>query len=210
MNDMPAGPIPPTGAVPATVRATTAGGLLRQARQARGIQVATLAAAIKVNPRKLELLESDRFDELPDATFSRALAQTVCRTLKVDAGPILGLLPPLSGYRLEEMSKGLNTPFRERPGRLVPKEWANVASPALWLAALLVIAAAAMFMVPAGWLPFSKLLPMRAPAQVQGATAVVTKPLPLALRVPEVDTLPASASAREPPLRPPTVQSVKP
>ena len=35
---------------------------------------AALAASLKITPRKLEALESDRFDELPDATFTRALA----------------------------------------------------------------------------------------------------------------------------------------
>ena len=103
-------------------RATTAGGLLRQARQAQGIHIAALAAAIKVVPRKLELLESDQFDQLPDATFTRALAQTVCRALKIDAAPILALLPPLPGNRLGHVANGMNTPFHERPGRLERRE----------------------------------------------------------------------------------------
>ena len=78
----------PTDATPNP--ATSAGALLRQARQAQGLHIAALAAAIKVTPRKLELLEADRYDELPDATFVRALAQTVCRSLKIDAAPVLG------------------------------------------------------------------------------------------------------------------------
>ena len=55
------------------------GALLREAREAQGLHIAALAAAIKVTQKKLELLEADRFDALPDATFARALAQTVCR-----------------------------------------------------------------------------------------------------------------------------------
>ena len=94
----------PESAAAAPPRPTTAGGLLRQARQAQGLHIAALAAAIKVVPRKLELLESDQFDQLPDATFTRALAQTVCRTLKIDAAPILALLPPPSGHRLGSRS----------------------------------------------------------------------------------------------------------
>ena len=57
---------------------------LREAREKQGLHIAALAAAIKVSPKKLEMLESDRFDALPDATFTRALAQTVCRALKTD------------------------------------------------------------------------------------------------------------------------------
>lgn len=142
----------PTEAAPAM----TAGGLLRQARQAQGLHIAALAAAIKVTPRKLELLESDQFEQLPDATFTRALAQAVCRTLKVDAGPVLALMPPPRGHRLEEISEGLNTPFRERPGRLVPGEWVSFSSPLVWVAGLLVLAALAVYFMPASWLPAAR------------------------------------------------------
>ncbi|MEO8058774.1 MAG: helix-turn-helix domain-containing protein [Burkholderiales bacterium] len=141
-----------SGAAPAA----TAGGLLRKARQAQGLHIAALAAAIKVTPRKLELLESDQFDQLPDATFTRALAQTVCRSLKIDAGPVLALMPPPRGHRLEEVSEGLNTPFRERPGRMVPGEWVSVSSPLLWLAALLVLGALVVYFMPATWLPAAR------------------------------------------------------
>ena len=131
---------------------TTAGGLLRQARQARGLHIAALAATIKVTQRKLELLESDQIGELPDATFARALAQTVCRALKVDPAPVLALLPPPSGYRLEQLGEGLNTPYSDSPGRLVPKDWAGLANSTLWVAALLVVAAGALYLMPTDWI----------------------------------------------------------
>jgi cytoskeleton protein RodZ len=140
-------------ATPAEPRATTAGGLIRQARQAKGLHIAALAAAIKVVPQKLEWLESDQYDKLPDATFTRALAQAVCRVLKVDAAPVLALLPPPNGHRLEQVSEGLNTPFHDRPGRFVPREWARVTSPALWVTALLVVGALLLYVLPPGWLP---------------------------------------------------------
>jgi cytoskeleton protein RodZ len=136
----------------ATSPASSAGALLRQARQAQGLHIAALAAAIKVTPRKLELLESDQFDQLPDATFTRALAQTVCRALKIDAAPVLALLPPAGGQRLEQVGSGLNAPFRDRPGRLAPNEWALLGSPTLWIAALLVIGALVVYLMPAHWL----------------------------------------------------------
>lgn len=140
---------------PATARATTAGGLLRQARQAQGLHIAALAAAIKVVPRKLELLEADQFDQLPDATFTRALAQTVCRQLKIDPAPVLALLPPAQhAYRLEQVAEGLKTPFHEHHGGMAPRSWAAVASPVLWIAALIVVLTVAVYLVPARWLPF--------------------------------------------------------
>ena len=137
----------------ATSPASSAGALLRQARQAQGLHIAALAAAIKVTPRKLELLEADQFDQLPDATFTRALAQTVCRALKIDAAPVLALLPPAGGQRLEQVGSGLNAPFRDRPGRMAPNEWAMFGNPTLWIAALLVIGALVVYLMPSHWLP---------------------------------------------------------
>jgi cytoskeleton protein RodZ len=186
--------------------------LLRQARQAQGLHIAALAASIKVVPRKLELLESDQFDQLPDATFTRALAQTVCRTLKVDAAPILALLPPPSGEnRLEQIAKGLNTPFRERPGRLVPQEWAKVASPALWLAALLVIGAAAIYLLPAGWLPLPKLAALRTATSAPAAATTVAEPAPNAAALAEASAASAPPDATLPspmPASPPMAADV--
>lgn len=177
--------------------AVTAGALLRRARQAQGLHIAALAAAIKVVPRKLELLESDRIDQLPDATFTRALAQTVCRTLKIDPVPILALLPPPNGHRLEQVAEGLNMPFRERPGRFVPKEWASLTSPTLWLAALLVVAAAAMYVMPAGWLPFLKTVKSVKSVEsvTTGAAAQPAGPLATAVEsVPTSNVEPAASA----------------
>jgi cytoskeleton protein RodZ len=128
----------------------SAGRLLREARERQGLHIAALAAAIKVSPKKLELLESDRFAELPDATFTRALAQTVCRALKADPAPVMQLLPPPIGHRLEHVGEGLNTPFRERPGALVQRDWSQLAtSPMFWIVALILVAAAVVYLLPA-------------------------------------------------------------
>jgi cytoskeleton protein RodZ len=128
----------------------TAGSLLRAAREKQGLHIAALAAAIKVSQRKLEALENNRYDELPDATFTRALAQTVCRTLKIDARPVLDLLPPAPAVALEPGSGSLNTPFRERPGREEPG-LAVAMRPMVWAAAALVLAAVAVLLAPADW-----------------------------------------------------------
>jgi cytoskeleton protein RodZ len=137
----------------ASASGPTAGRLLREAREKQGLHIAALAAAIKVSPKKLEMLESDRFDALPDATFTRALAQTVCRALKTDPAPVMRLLPPPVGHRLEHVGEGLNTPFRDRPGALVQSNWPQVlANPAYWFATLLVVAALAVFLLPASLL----------------------------------------------------------
>lgn len=144
MSDTPIGE-PAQGAV-------TAGGLLRQARLAKGLHIAALATSIKVAPRKLELLEGDRFDELPGATFTRALAQTVCRSLKIDPAPVLALLPQPLDQGLAHMSLGLNAPFRDRPGRRVPSDLQFLKSPVMLGAAVLVLATVMLYLLPAGWI----------------------------------------------------------
>jgi cytoskeleton protein RodZ len=187
---------PDTSDVSSEAGALTAGAMLRRARQAQGLHIAALAAAIKVTPRKLELLESDQYDKLTDATFVRALAQAVCRTLKIDASPVLALMPPPSGNRLDQVDHGLNAPFRERPGRLVPTDWSSLTSPAVWLAGLLVLAAITVYLMPTAWLATSKPAPHPAsiadvprPAAVDAAASVAST---------EPGAAPASAAASAP------------
>lgn len=133
--------------------AASAGALLREARQAQGLHIAVLAASIKVSQRKLEALEADRYDELPDATFTRALAQTVCRSLKIDPAPVLGLLPQHRvDDRLAHVSQGINARFRDAPGR-ESADLSAFSSPAVWGPALLIVGAAIVYFWPQGWMP---------------------------------------------------------
>lgn len=90
----------------------SAGQLLRAARELAGLHVAALAVSLKVPVRKLEALEADRLEDLTDAVFVRALASSVCRTLKIDATPILARLPQTERPRLEPGPSTINAPFR--------------------------------------------------------------------------------------------------
>lgn len=129
----------------------SAGARLRAARQAQGLHIATLAASIKVSQGKLEALEGDRLDELPDVTFARALAKSVCRTLKIDAAPILALMPGVGDRGLEKVDQGLNATFRDRPGRALPADASIVRRPAVWLPLLIVVAAGLVYLTPQDW-----------------------------------------------------------
>jgi cytoskeleton protein RodZ len=126
----------------------TAGQLLRAAREKQGLHLAALATALKVTPQKLELLETDRYDELPDATFTRALALSVCRVLKIDATPVLVRLPQSSDHGLEHVARGLNQPFRDRIARHEPGEWRRFLSLPAIGAVLLLVAAAVVYLMP--------------------------------------------------------------
>lgn len=98
--------------MPSAAHTPSAGALLRSAREAQGLHIAALAVSLKVPVKKLEALEADRFEDLPDVVFARALASSVCRALKVDATPILDALPQTAKPRLSPADHSINTPFR--------------------------------------------------------------------------------------------------
>ena len=146
--------------------------MMRAARERQGLHIAALAAAIKVAPRKLDALEKDRWHELPDATFVRALAQTVCRTLKIDARPVLERLPAAGTVALERASGVLNEPFRDRPGRDESSFAVAAIRPMVWAAAALMLAAVAVYFLPAGLWGGDKA-PVALPAAPASAAAAL-------------------------------------
>ncbi len=149
----------------------TAGQLLRRAREARGLHVAALATTLKIPPRKLEALERDRYDELPDPAFTRALAQTACRALKIEPGPVLALLPRPDTAALDQVSSGLNTPFRDHQAGVEPSVGELLRAPAFWIVVVLVAAAVAVYFWPA-----SVPVPVAPPAASAPAAAEPVMP----------------------------------
>ena len=142
---------PVAGVSPGPPARPSAGAVLRAAREAQGLHVAALATAIKVTPRMVEALENDRLQELPDTTFARALAQTVCRHLKIDPQPVLALLPASGAVALEPASRIRSTPYRDRGGRAEQGPVKNL-GPLFWGAALLLLGALALYLLPSAWL----------------------------------------------------------
>lgn len=172
--------------------AATAGGLLRAAREKQGLHIAALAASIKVSPRKLEALEADRYDELSGGAFTRALAQSVCRALRVDAAPVLALLPPPDAAALDHVTGTLNAPFRERPSRDDTGMAIQVQRLLIGGALVLMIAAAALVLAPNGWWRGEAA----APANVVSATVPVQTPtIPAAAPAPVASPIAAAAAS---------------
>jgi cytoskeleton protein RodZ len=127
----------------------TAGGLIRQARQEQGLDLASLAAMLKVPLKKLEALEQGRHEDLPGQTFERALAQAACRVLKIDPKPVLDLMPRLGSNTLEHVGGGINTPFREQRGHGEHvAETSRFLRPVYILPVLLVIGALVLLYAP--------------------------------------------------------------
>lgn len=124
----------------------TAGGLLQQARERSGIPLEMLSVALKVSVRHLKALEADDHTQFSGPAFVRALTGSVCRQLKVQADPILALLPPAT------------THLQPLPSSLQPagSEWrsrSSVRSPGvnrkflLWAGVLMILIALVL------WLP---------------------------------------------------------
>ncbi|MEI8265472.1 MAG: helix-turn-helix domain-containing protein [Betaproteobacteria bacterium] len=139
----------------------SAGALLRAARERSGMHLGLLSATLKVPVRKLELLESDRFEELHDATFVRALALSVCRVLKCDPAPILGALPRLDAYSsmLVQVREGGSESFSQRSSAPVVLRSAADRRGWWWTLTLLLVLATALWWVPASWAPWHNLAP---------------------------------------------------
>lgn len=195
------------------------GEVLRAAREAQGLSLDHLAATLKVTPAKLAALEEGRLDQLPDASFARALAQTVCRVLKIDPTAVLAGLPAARVAPLAGDKPALNQPFKET--RLAPKMfegggsggWSRLLRPQ-WLAPLLLLLAAAVIY----FLPDSFELPrwqdvghsagadsQAASAPEQTADGVLPQPAasdalvldPVASAVPAATQAPAALPASE-------------
>lgn len=122
--------------------------LLRQAREAAGLHIAALAAALKVPVRKLEALEAGRYDELPDLTFARALASSACRQLKTDPAPILEQIPQGRMPVLGDSRQAINAPFKADQDGTNFQSLGWLRRPAVLLSLLALVGALVIALVP--------------------------------------------------------------
>ncbi|QIL73384.1 helix-turn-helix domain-containing protein [Diaphorobacter sp. HDW4B] len=116
----------------------SAGEILRQAREAAGVHIAALAVALKVPVSKIDALETGRFDEFPDNVFMRALAASVCRTLKIESAPVLALLPS-GGPQTLNVTSGLNASFKDPTGRFKVESSLERPNKSRWVGAAVVV-----------------------------------------------------------------------
>ncbi|MEY4883407.1 MAG: hypothetical protein RIS34_1261 [Pseudomonadota bacterium] len=126
----------------------SAGTMIRQAREAAGLHIAALAVALKVPVKKLEALESDRLDLLPDAVFARALAASVCRALKVDSASVLDRLPLTSTPRLQPLGDSINMPFHAPGEGSNNSVWDRLSKPVVLAVLALLVAALVVIFFP--------------------------------------------------------------
>lgn len=167
----------------------SAGQMLRQLRESAGVDPMLLASAMKVSPQKLEALENDRLDLLPDVTFARGLASAICRAFGTDPAPVLERMP-VSAPGLRPAGQSLNQPFRRTGDRPAPVLASTFSKPLLIAVVGLLLGAAALYFLPT--LPIQLGAP---PATVPAGDGTVRESVEPAVAPPAEPLAPAEMPA---------------
>ena len=189
-----AAPGPETQGAP-VLSGTSPGAMLRQLREAAGVDPALVASAMKVSLQKLDALENDRFDELPDLTFARGLASAICRAFGADPAPVLERMP-LSAPGLRAQAQAVNPPFRRSGDTPAPMLQTSFSKPLLIVVGLLLLGALALWLLPT--LPVQLMSPAAEPAIAQAeAEAEAQAPATVASEPAPPAEMPAGAASAE-------------
>jgi len=99
-------------------RPTTVGGLLREAREARGLDVERVGATLRIRPAYLQAIEEDRYDRLPGAAYALGFVRAYAEFVGLDGADV--------ARRYKQEATGLEArpdlsfpvalPERSRPG----------------------------------------------------------------------------------------------
>lgn len=84
-------------------------------RQAEGWTIEQVAAQLKLAPRQIEAMESDRLDALPGTVVARGFIRTYARLLKMDPAPLLATTAADTPSPIDSIRKQrpLSAPFSE-------------------------------------------------------------------------------------------------
>ncbi|HTD02369.1 helix-turn-helix domain-containing protein [Undibacterium sp.] len=187
-------------AVVAAVADQSAGGQLAAARQQRNMSVQQVADQLKLSPRQVAALEANQFDALPKAVIVRGFVRSYAKLLKIDAEPIVVLLPqdvtPASA-QVSALRPSMATPFLESRLPLLGRQDANN-NKYIWGAGLLAVLAIAFFAFQKfehtdylkGLLPASATSPAGNASASADGVAESASPLATDERAPAVQTTP--------------------
>lgn len=159
-------------------RSEAAGDVLKNARLSQCIGIDTLAGLLKVPVHKLHALEQGHFEALPDPVFTRALAASMCRILKLDPAPVLQGLPAILTFKATPQNRGINTPFRTRNtrnSRQAAPLWSHISRPAIWLGIALLMGALVLLFLPFIEQEIARLRPV---AQLDASPVQPADPVP--------------------------------
>jgi cytoskeleton protein RodZ len=106
-----------------------------------------LALNLKVPVQRIQALEADRLDLLPGPVFTRALASSLCRQLKLDPAPVLALLPSAPQHDVV-VPAALSRTFRVSGHGNSAHARPRLSRPAAIAGALLLLAAVLVYAFP--------------------------------------------------------------
>lgn len=84
---------------------TPVGEQLRQAREARGLQIADISQTLKLGPRQVEALESGDWNGLPGHTFIRGFVRNYARLVQLDPAPMMAQLDSVLEKPVDNLGK---------------------------------------------------------------------------------------------------------
>lgn len=184
----------------------TAGAMLRAAREKAGLHVAALAVSIKIPVKKLEALEADELLGTHDLVFTRALAASVCRTLKIDAALVLAALPQTVVRELHVDDNGINAPFLTRASGHAKTTKELMSQPSVALVIALCVGALVIAMT--GWWEPNEEQLVAAPSASFPDDSVVAQATPVVIPAPApVDVKPSALTGGADGAQTPTVIS---
>ncbi len=74
---------------PSHVQPDGVGAMLRKRRLELGLSQADVANVVKLPPRRIEAMEEERWDELPDGPYLRGFLKNIARALNLDAATLM-------------------------------------------------------------------------------------------------------------------------
>ena len=146
----------------------TVGAQLRAAREGHELTISDVAYSLKLNPRQVEALESNRFDLLPGRAFARGFLKNYARFLGLDADSLLRAVDQAEGVAAKELS-----PVSNAQGTMPSPD--ERLRPSVVPAAL--VALALMIVVAGGWY-FDWFQQPEVPAELADPDARPEAPVP--------------------------------
>ncbi len=176
----------------------TPGARLQQARTARKLTVAQVAAATRIQPSMLEALEADRLPGQMSLVYVRGFLSSYARFLHLDPEPLLAQLP--SGQPTEQEGELPPAPPRQRVSITIP--WRLLGR----VAAVSAAVAALILVNPIRWVSHVRWpaleLPRISLPQAKGAKPAVRAASAKVVKPANTSAPPAALVAQRPAARP--------
>ncbi|HLT34791.1 MAG TPA: helix-turn-helix transcriptional regulator [Enhygromyxa sp.] len=109
----------------------TPGAYIHHQRKRKGMSLDQLAVLTKIPRAQLELLEADRYEELPGMVFAKGFLRCCARALELDPDTVLGLLYERERERLRARRRESSVTVGVQPA---PRKPSRGSSAQLWIA----------------------------------------------------------------------------